>query len=278
MDTKKVIRINSRLYYDLFSHENGGDRLIAFYCILKASRKNDSRFRAFISKNNKLVSGYGLLRAETNLSLSTIEKYMPILIEKGLCTMEDNGDITLLGNNKTKELYSCDKLVPIIIEENLVKTSLQATAVRVKSAEDKQKHQISGKTRQSELICQTKNPKNLKDYKKGLELLKNNPEGIKVEKEVVLSNIGFDSLKLGGTQTEKENRVHSKSKGAYWKKRLKEIGIISSQRRFKLVEAMPHSQYLLQKKYGELSRIHTYSKGFLVIELISSFSFLGHNC
>src|SRR5690606_20070647 len=140
MDTKKVVRINSRLYYDLFSHENGGDRLIAFYCILKASRKNDSRFRAFISKNNKLVSGYGLLRAKTNLSLSTIEKYMPILIEKGLCTLEENGDVSLLGNQKTKELYSCEKLVPIVIDENLVKTSLHVLAVRVKSAEDKQKY------------------------------------------------------------------------------------------------------------------------------------------
>lgn len=275
MDTKKVVRINSRLYYDLFSHEDGGDRLIAFYCILKASRKNDSRFRAFISKNNRLVSGYGLLRAETNLSLSTIEKYMPTLIEKGLCTMEDNGDITLLGNNKTKELYSCDKLVPIIIDENLVKTSLQATAVRVKSAEDKQKHQISGKTRQSELISQTKNPKNLKDYKKGLKLLKKNPEGITVEKEVVLSNQGFDSLKLGGTKTEKEGRSHSKSKGAYWKKKLKQLGIISTQRRFERVERMQYTHYLSAKKYGELCNAYTYSKGYLVIELISSFSFLG---
>lgn len=272
---KSVVRINSRLYFDLFS--KGGDRLIAFYCILKSARKKESIYKAYKSKNNKLVGGKGLIRKKTNLTLSSIDNYLPILIKMGLVTVEKNGDVSILGNQKTKELYSCYKIVPIPLGKNIVKTAVLAIGVRVSSAERQQLKQIDEKNRRSELIRKTSNPTNLKDYKRGIKLKKKYPEGIVVEQLTVLSNEGYDSLKLGGKKTEKEVRRHSKGRGAYWKKVLKGSGVVVSRRRFESIKAMSYTEYLSLKKNAELSNIHTFYKGYLCIELISSFTFTGRN-
>lgn len=261
----KIVRIDSKLYFDLFS--KGGDKLIAVYSILKSSRNSEVKYYAYKSKNNKFVSGYSLLRAKTNLTLHSIQKYTPILIDMGLCFIDKNGDFVLLGNTKTKELYNSKKLVPIIIGANVTETALYSFAVRSFSAEKKQKTEINKKLTRSEILLQGANPKNYKQYKRAKTTLKRFGEVTNLNEKTVLSLQGFGVLKHS-----KDNCIGDiKSSGSYWRKKLKKANIIKTKREFKTVKKMSFSEYLTFKKYGDLTNRHTYKNGYLVKEVISSF-------
>lgn len=220
------------------------------------------------SKNNKLISGNALLRAKTNLSLHTIEKYVPVLKEMGLCFSDYNGDFVLLGNEKVKELYSSYKLVPINIGKNLSETSLQVMRVILKSAERQQQIQYKKKLTRSEILIQGADPKNLAQYKKAKSILKRFGEVKNLNEKTVLSNQGFAVLKHG----ENNNIKDLKSSGIYWKRKFKSAGLIKTQRQFEKLQKMSYGEYLQLKKLGMLDRKNTYSEGFLVEEKVSSFS------
>lgn len=260
---KKIARINSRLYFDLF--ERGGDRLIAVYAILKTSRNGEIKYYSYTAKNNKFIGGYSLLRAKTNLTLHTIEKYVPTLMEMGLCFIDNNGDFVMLGNEKVKELYNNRKLVPIVIGKNITETAYNVVSVRLFSAEKQQLKQIEVKQNRSELLKQASNPSNPKLYKKAKRALKKY-EGVDltVIDKTVLSNQGFAVLKDG--------TVNNKSKGAYWKKVLKRNGVVKTNRRFEPICEMPYAEYLQIKNSGYKAKKHTFNNGFLSEELVSSFS------
>ena len=263
--TKKVARINSRLYFDLFNR--GGDKLVAVYSILKTSRNGEVKYYSYKSKNNKFVSGYALLRAKTNLTLHTIEKYVPILIDMGLCFIDKNGDFVLLGNDKTNTLYCSKKLVPVTIGANVTETVLFSFSVRSFSAEKKQQTEINKKLTRSEVISQGANPRNLKEYKKAQKILKTYGEVTNLNEKTVLSLQGFGVLK----HTEDNEIKDIKSSGSYWRRKLKNANIIKTKREFKKLQKMSFAEYLNFKKYGELTNRHTYKNGYLVEELISSF-------
>ena len=148
--TKKTARISSKLYSALF--KEGGDKLIAVYSVLKTSRGGEVKYYAYTSKNRKFISGYSLLRAKTILTLHTIEKYVPTLIDMGLCFIDKNGDFVLVGNQKLKKQYN-NKLLPIKIGVNLTDTAYNSLAVRVFSMEKTQKTQIEKKQTRSEIIA-----------------------------------------------------------------------------------------------------------------------------
>ena len=263
---KKIARINSRLYFDLF--HRGGDKLVAVYAILKTSRNGEVKYYSYKSNNNKFVSGYALLRAKTNLTLHTIEKYVPVLIDMGLCFIDKNGDFVLLGNDKINTLYSSRKLVPVTIGANVTETVLFSFSVRSFSAERKQQTEINKKLTRSEVISQGANPRNLKELKKAQRLLKTFGEVTNLTEKTVLSLNGFGVLK----HTEKNEIKDIKSSGSYWRKKLKNANIIKTKREFKKVQQMSFAEYLNFKKYGELTNRHTYKNGYLVEETISSFS------
>ena len=263
---KRIARLNSRLYFDLLVR--GGDKLIAVYSILKTSRNGEVKYYAYKSKNNKFVSGYALLRAKTNLTLHTIQKYVPVLIDMGLCFIDKNGDFVLLGNDKTNELYNSRKLVPVTIGANITETVLFSFAVRSFSAEKKQQTEINKKLTRSEVISQGANPRNLKEYKKAQRILKTHGEVTNLTEKTVLSLDGFGVLK----HTEENNIKDIKSSGSYWRRKLKNANIIKTRREFKKVQEMSFSEYLTLKKYGDLTNRHTYKDGYLVEETISSFS------
>lgn len=260
----KVIRIPSKLYFDLWNTPNiDGDKLIAVYSILKTSRNGDIKYYSYKSKNNKIVSGFSLLRAKTCLSLSVIEKYVPILIEKGLCFIDKNGDFVMLGNEKTKELYNSYKIVPVKIGKNFNETATFVVSVRIHAAKKQQDIMISKKKYRSEIIFQGNNPKSLKDLKKAKRFYKlyGNEE---FTDNTILSNQGFCELKSG----ERDN----KSKGQYWKSKLIKNGLVKSKRRFNSIQPMPYSVYRLMKKHGDFKNNYKYINGQLCEEIISSFS------
>lgn len=270
---KGIFRIPSQLYFDLWTKGNEipsltGDKLIAVYSILKFYRDNGIKYYAYKSKNNKNISGYALLRAKTNISLHTIEKYVPVLIEMGLCFIDNNGDFVLLGNQKTKDLYSSYKLVPIVIGKNVIETALNVMSVILFSAQKEQKNQYKKKLTRSEQLKQGADPKNSKQYKKYKAILKQFGEVTNLNEKTVLSNEGFSVIKHG-----KENNIKNlKSNGCYWKRRFKSVGLVKTKRVFEKIQAMTRLQYLELKKLGLLERKFTYVDGFLVEEKVSSFS------
>lgn len=262
MNNKQVVRISSKLYFDLF--DKGGDRLIAVYSILKSSRNGEIKYYSYKAKNNKFIGGYSLLRAKTNLTLHCIETYVSILIEMGLCYIHSNGDFVVLGGEKIKELYNCKKLVPILIGKNMTDTSYNVMSVRIHSAQKQQEREIKLKQNRSELLKQASNPTNFKLHKKALKAVKKYGKEITVLDKTVLSNQGYAYLKDGSTD--------NKSKGAYWKKKLKENGIVKTRRRFTLLGEISYSEYSQLKSSGTKNRRLTYVNGNLAEEEVSSFS------
>jgi hypothetical protein len=263
---KKVARISSKLYFDLY--QKGGDKLIAVYSILKTSRNGEVKYYSYTSKNNKFVGGFSLLRSKTNLTLHSIKKYVPILIDMELCFIDKNGDFVMVGNEKIKDLYNSRKLVPITIGVNLTETTLYSFSVRSFSAEKKQQAEINKKLTRREILLQGANPKNLKELKRAKKVLRKYGEVIEINEKTVLSLQGFGVLKHS-----EENEIKDiKSSGSYWKGKLKKSNIIKTRREFKKIRKISFSEYQSLKKYGELSNIHTYKNGYLVEELISSFS------
>lgn len=261
MDTK-IARINSRLYFDLFSNEEvDGDKLVSVFSILKTSRTED-KYYSYTSRNNKFIGGYSLLRAKTNLTLHTIKTYVPVLIDMGLISILENGDVYVMGGEKIKTLYSSKKLVPIIIGKNLHDTAVNSLSVRCHSAQLQQEKQILKKQNRSELLKQLSNPTTNKLYKKAKRLAKRlNGEEITIIDEVILSNQGYAVLKRGV-----EN---NKSMGCYWKQKLVKKGLIESKRRFKKLKAMSYGEYLNYISFYPDSKT-VYRNGFLCVEEIAA--------
>lgn len=265
---QQVYRIPSKLYSDLWRTGNStpsisGDKLIAIYSLLKKSRNKEVKYYAYKAKNNKTVSDYALLRAKTNISLSTLKKYVPVLIEKGLCFFDVNGDFVLIGNRKLNDKYG-HKLLPIVLGKNVIETSYNVISIRIFSSEKKQKTAIEHKKTRSELYDRRDNPRNLKEYKKIKKLIKNGYEDSPINEKISLSVQGFAKLKDG--------EAGNKSKGCYWKSKLKSRGIVKTKRVFDKISKMTYSQFLLLKNSGTLERGITYFNGYMVREEVSTFS------
>lgn len=254
-----VARINSRLYFDLFTR--GGDKLVATFSVLKTSRTED-KYYAYTAKNNKFVGGYALLRAKTNLTLHTIQTYLPSLIDMGVVRIQSNGDVYIMGGDKVSELYNSKKLVPIIIGKNIVSTALSSLSVRSNSAEKQQKIQIEKKQYRSELLKQASKPTDYKTYRKIKRLIKKlGTDKIEIVDTVILSNQGYALLKHGISD--------NKSMGCYWKNRLVKNGFIKSKRRFTKLHKMTYADYK-NYIYCYPNVKAVYKNGFLCKEEIAS--------
>lgn len=262
-----VARIPSRVYFELFQTATSNfvdpDKVIACYSIIKTSREKE-KYLAYTAKNNKFVGGYALLRKETNLSLNSLKKYVPSIIDAGLICFEDNGDVSVLGNNKLKTQYENEKLVPIQILGTLSKTAKSSFNVRLHSAKKQQEALIKKKRHQRELLMQVSNPTNYKKYKEAQRFVrKNGTKDIQLIDKVVLSNEGYCKLKFG--------EANNKSKGHYWKSTMKELGFIKTKRNFKKIKKMSFGEYKLFKSQCDdlIRNRFTYFRGHLVEEQIS---------
>lgn len=255
----------------LYRHlwETGGHKLIAFYCTLKYFKKSGIKYTAYTAKNNKFVGGYSLLRAQTNISLSTLKKHTQTLIDMDLCFFDVNGDFVLLGGEKTKELYNCTKMVPVVIGKNLIHTQYNSFAVTLTSEERQQQSMITKKKYRSDLLKQANllhTDKNAtmpyKLYKKACKIAKKYGENELLIDNTILSNQGYAQLK--------EKDCDKKSVGQYWKSILVKKGIVKSSRRFDLIGKMSFEDYKSIRLWDSNPRL-TYVKGHLAEETIASF-------
>lgn len=242
-----------------------GDKLIALYSILKTSREGEVKYYSYKAKNNKFVSGYSLLRAKTKISLNTLKKYVPVLIEMGLCNFDVNGDFILLGNTKLKKMYS-RKLVPVLIGKSLLETSYNVISVRLHSKESYQKKEIAKKLTRSEQLKQGSVPHRLLNANAGKRALKysySESEEKAIIEKTILSLQGFSKLKDGS--------LDNKSKGFYWKNKLKQKGLVKTKREFTKKEKMSLEEYRFLKGNFSMEKNETYYLGHLVEETVSSF-------
>lgn len=265
----KIYRIPSKLYHCLFQYgiDNGfdGDKLISVYSILKANSEDNGKYYAFTSKNNKKVSGYSILRAKTNLTLHSLKKYVPILIELELCFFDSNNDFVLIGNDKIKKRLKSNKIVPILIGKNIIHTAYNVYYVRLHSNERKQKKAIEKKHNQRELLKLKDNPRTLKELKAIKRLQRKGDKGGFFIDKCVLSIKGFSYLKF----TEE-----NKQKGNYWKKKLIDKKLVSTKRRFEVIKKMSYKEFLNAKSNCDFKRNLKYINGCMVLELVSELKVL----
>lgn len=252
---KLHVHINSKLYTDLFSL--GGDNLVAVYCMLKFSKNGE--IKIYKEKNRNI---YHTLKTKTNLSVTTLRKYVKQLVKLEVCYFDSVGNFVLKGNNKLNKEYKKKKLVRVKVG-SYKQTRLFSFAVRIRTMERLQKKAIDRKNEQNKILarqrkgyCITKREKN---FLKSCEMYKS--EGDYNNAKTVLSNQGYSKLKKGYEA--------SKSVGYYWKKNLVSAGIIKTERRFKFLRKGTLSDYLQNR---EFDRTVVYKKGKIYKELIPSFT------
>lgn len=249
------VHINSKLYADLFSL--GGDNLVAVYCMLKFSKNGE--IKIYKEKNRNI---YHTLKTKTNLSVTTLRKYIKQLVKLEVCYFDSVGNFVLKGNNKLNKEYKKRKLTRVKVG-SYKQTRLFSFAVRIRTMERLQKKAIDRKNEQNKILarqrkgyCITKREKN---FLKSCEMYKS--EGDYNNAKTVLSNQGYSKLKKGYEA--------SKSVGYYWKKNLVLAGIIKTERQFKFLRKGTKLDYLENR---EFDRTIVYKNGKIYKELIPSFT------
>lgn len=252
---KQHVHINSKLYADLFSL--GGDNLVAVYCMLKFSKNGE--IKIYKEKNRNI---YHTLKTKTNLSVTTLRKYVKQLVKLEVCYFDSVGNFVLKGNNKLNKEYKKRKLTRVKIG-SYKQTRLFSFAVRIRTMERLQKKAIDRKGEQNKILarqrkghCITKREKN---FLRSCEMYKS--EGDYNNAKTVLSNQGYSKLKKGYEA--------SKSVGYYWKKNLVSAGIIKTERQFKFLRKGTKLDYLENR---EFDRTIVYKNGKIYKELIPSFT------
>ena len=250
----KQVHINSKLYADLFSL--GGDNLVAVYCMLKFSKNGE--IKIYKEKNRNI---YHTLKTKTNLSVTTLRKYIKQLVKLGVCYFDSVGNFVLKGNNKLNKEYKKEKLVRVKVG-SYKQTRLFSFFVRIRTMERLQKKAIDRKHEQNKILarqrkgyCITKREKN---FLKSCEMYKSEGD---YNAKTVLSNQGYSKLKKGYEA--------SKSVGYYWKKNLVSAEIIKTERQFKFLRKGTKLDYLENR---EFDRTVVYKKGKIYKEFIPSFT------
>ena len=253
MENKQVY-INSKLYADLFSL--GGDNLVAVYCMLKFSKNGE--IKIYKEKNRNI---YHTLRTKTNLSVTTLRKYIKQLVKLEVCYFDSVGNFVLKGNNKLNKEYKKKKLVRVKVG-SYKQTRLFSFAVRIRTMERLQKKAIDRRHEQNKILarqrkghCITKREKN---FLKSCEMYKSEGD---YNAKTVLSNQGYSKLKKGYEA--------SKSVGYYWKKKLVSAEIIKTERQFKFLRKSTLSDYLQNR---EFDRTVVFKNGKIYKELVPSFT------
>jgi len=77
-----------------------------------------------------------------------------------------------LGGEKTKELYNCERIVPIKIGKNLIETAYNCMSVRIHSTVKQQNAMIGKKLNRRESLKQLTNPISLEAFKKAKRIEK----------------------------------------------------------------------------------------------------------
>jgi hypothetical protein len=252
---QKYSNINSKLYAHLF--QEGGDSLIAVYALLKSAKRINGKV---IKEQNRNI--YHTLKTETNLSISTLRKYIKVLTKLNLCYFDSIGNFCLVGANKINKEFKTRKYVKVETG-TFSQTKLYSFRVRVFKMEKQQKKAIDRKLKQTNIIArQSKGYYTSPKERSFLKLCESKTKTVDYHTaKTILSNQGFSKLKHG------EER--SKSSGYFWKKKLVKAKIIQVTRRFKYLRKGTILDYLENRKFD---RTVTYKNGKIFKEIVPEFT------
>lgn len=232
---KNYVLVNSKLYAELF--ELGGDSLVAVYSMLKKAKSG-----AIKIEKEENINIYHTLKRKTGLSVTTLRKYIKILIRENICFFDGSGNFVLIGSNKlnTIDKYKSRKLVRIVTT-SFKETKLNSFFLRVLTMERIQKRAIDRKDKQTDIITrQSKGYYITREEKDFLKLCDKYYENSnEYNAKTVLSNQGFSNLK--------HNSAKSKSSGLYWKFKLISAKKIQTTRRMKFIKECTREQFLYYK-------------------------------
>lgn len=259
---KSTVRIPSRLYNALF--QRGGDRLVAFYCLLRAYKGRMEYFKIGIGRNGKVVKNEHLLHYITGMTRETILKYSKMLVKEGVMSFSIRGDVMLLGTRKLNNIYRSEtgklKIIPIVIDENLTKTAYNSKYVRLHSAHRAQRQQITKKNHRHELLKQMekmKKGKNVslssREYKEGQKLLnKYGSADNYAKKEQLNKKITLSQHKTGKILA--PTCGNPTSAGEYYRSQMRKKNKIVTFRSFEFVKTISSVwEYYMMKEHMEES-------------------------
>lgn len=252
---QNAVVLNSKLYSDLF--DQGGDELIAVYSLLRFHKRGKTKYQ-----NEGKLTGYKLLHNKTKLSLTTLKRYVPQLIELNLCRFDKHNQLFITGTNKINKLYKTKrpKLVPIEIG-TYKQTKLFSFRVRILRMEQNQKNRIDRRDALNNIIGKRENNRFLSKSEFAMfKAMKDTDwdyyNSGNFEANTVLSNQGYSKLK-------------GRSSGAYWKKELVSAGIIKTKRNIKFIRKCTKAEY---NKIKLSDRSFSHYKGKLYKEFASRFT------
>ena len=216
--------LNNDEYTTLY--DRGGDSLVAFFATIRCYKKD------VVYRKSGRKGTYGTLRHYTGLSINTIKAYIPMLLELGMCSVHDNGNIAVHSRNyNRKNLNSCtyNKIIPICVHSKFSLTKSSSYYVRIHSNLKSQEKGIKKKAERLKLHCKyTNNSIN----KKELKALRNlERRGLD---ETTLKNSYRSNSTLSNSTFSKIKGSNSKASGNYHKNKLIKMNLISQQRDFKL--------------------------------------------
>ena len=255
MKNNQYISINSVLYSELLAL--GGDSAVACYVLLKNRREQNGKI---FKEGNRSI--YHTLKENTNLSITTLKRYIKVFIDLEVCFFDSAGNFSFSGGNKINKKYKKKKQVRVEVG-TFQQTKLFSFRVRIFTMERLQKNAIDRKCKQKNIIARMSKGYFTSNQERNF-LKTCNSKGKTVEgynAKTVLSNQGYSKLKHG---TER-----SKSSGFYWKKKLVKAKLVQVTRRFQFLRKGTKLDYLENRKFD---RTIVYKNGRIFKELIPSFS------
>jgi hypothetical protein len=264
----KQIWLDSKVYAVLLNKVGVNPyTLIAVYSKLLYHRNKESHYEPVKRSNNKTTTGYRMLTLTTCISLTALKKYVPVLIEEGLCRFTEDGGFHLNGHLKNEKIYKNQKRKKVLInlEGSLsqIKTSVKSVII-ISNILKKQTRAIEHKIALSKAKkAKLKGYATLKQIKK---LEKSKDDSNSVTRQTVLSN--------GGVKRILEYKSVS---GRYWKQKMIKEGYILSRRRFKSLHSktISYKEYCNSKPYFECPT--TYKNGRICRELTPEVMVLKNN-
>ena len=244
--------------------------LVAVYASLLHNRNNSHCYVPFKNKsNNKTTSGYRLLARENKISLNTLKKYVPLLMEESICYFTKGGGFFMVGAKTLAEQYNNkkNKKVCIHIYDSLVdiKTSVMAVPIMTNIIVSQTKSIDKKLTLSKTKMALKKNYNvSLKQFKKLEKAIEAGYDFSSVQNNTILSVNGLERIL--------ESVGNGSYDGKYWKKKLVENGYLTFRRRFKSLSSktMSYQEYLKHKPYFE-GHI-TYTNGRICKEVVSEVS------
>lgn len=260
--------IDSAVFGHLF--EKGSAGLVGVYAMLLYGRKGYHCYLPYKNENNKITKGKRLISKQSGVSLTALNKHLPVLIDMGLCKFMPCGGFTMTGKKKLKKLNKKKKSVPVRIGKNLRETKGNVYAVPVLARLFRQTKQIDKKITLSKAKCRAEKNRSVSQKDAELLLKAHKSKFIDLDKlkkveNIVLSNVGISEI-MGGDC--KNHMV----RGSYMRKLLENRGFIFSRRRYSPVspEKISYQQFRASKNwYMEHFGFVTYKNGRVVKPIVS---------